>query len=134
MLDNLPGQDLNRRMVLLHGGRLCSFFFAPLGDPGSETRTQAESLYQHVVASFRFIPELPAPNRAAHRSRINEKPGFFLKSLASLRRCVNEPELRIRCSNSLWYAHSRFRGISTFRCRLVRPCRAHRRMCAPRNY
>lgn len=55
MLDNLPGQDLNRRVFFIQNGRLYSFFFAPIGDEGSDTRRQAEALYQQVLVSFRFL-------------------------------------------------------------------------------
>lgn len=48
MLDNLPGQDLNRRVALIHNGRLYSFFFTPLGEPG-------EAFYQGILDSFRFL-------------------------------------------------------------------------------
>ena len=55
MFDNLPGQDLNRRVIFIHNGRLYSLFFAPIGDEGSDTRQQAEMLYQQVMDSFRFL-------------------------------------------------------------------------------
>jgi len=55
LLDNLPGQDLNRRVAFLHGGTLYSLFIAPLGDEGSEVRQQAEMLYQLALESFRFL-------------------------------------------------------------------------------
>jgi len=55
LLDNLPGQDLNRRVAFLHDGTLYSLFIAPLGDEGSEVRQQAEMLYQLALESFRFL-------------------------------------------------------------------------------
>jgi hypothetical protein len=55
LFDNLPGQDLNRRVAFIHNGRLYSLFFVPLGDEGSEARRQAELLYQQVMGSFRFL-------------------------------------------------------------------------------
>ncbi|MCO6449230.1 MAG: hypothetical protein J5I90_00450 [Caldilineales bacterium] len=69
MLDNLPGQDLNRRVAFIQNGRLYSFMFAPLGDEGSATRPQAEALYQMTLDSFRFLDEtmpepLPRPEAA----------------------------------------------------------------------
>lgn len=61
LLDNLPGQDLNRRVVLIHNGRLYIFFFTPLGEPGP-ARAQMESFYQQTLDSFRFLEEtVPAP-------------------------------------------------------------------------
>lgn len=61
MLDQLPGQDLNRRVALLHNGRLYRFFFTPLGEPG-EARAAMEAFYQGVLDSFRFLDATtPAP-------------------------------------------------------------------------
>jgi len=54
VLDNLPGQDFNRRVLVIHDGRLYSFFFAPLGEAG-EASAAFEAFYQGVIASFRFI-------------------------------------------------------------------------------
>ncbi|HSR33168.1 MAG TPA: hypothetical protein VLY63_21595 [Anaerolineae bacterium] len=56
VLDNLPGQDLNRRVALVRDGRLYTLFLAPIGDEGSETRQQAEMLYRLVLDSLRFLP------------------------------------------------------------------------------
>jgi hypothetical protein len=53
MLDNLPGQDLHRRVAVLHNGRLYSFFFTPLGET-DEARTAFETFYQTILDSFRF--------------------------------------------------------------------------------
>jgi hypothetical protein len=58
VLDNLPGQDLNRRLVVIHGGRVYSFFFTPLGD-SDEARATMEAFYQQVVNSFRFRDREP---------------------------------------------------------------------------
>ncbi len=55
MIDNLPGQDLNRRLFVIHGEQLYSFFFAPIGDEGTVAREQAEALYNSVVESFHFL-------------------------------------------------------------------------------
>jgi uncharacterized protein YraI len=67
LLDNLPGQDLNRRVVLIHNGRLYIFFFTPLGEPGP-ARIQMETFYQQILDSFRFLDETvptPTPDPAA---------------------------------------------------------------------
>lgn len=62
LLDNLPGQDLNRRVAFLQNGRLYTLFLAPIGDEGSETRQQAEMLYRQVLDSFRFLkPAVSTP-------------------------------------------------------------------------
>ncbi len=56
VLDNLPGQDLNRRVVVIHHGRLYSFFFTPLGE-SDEARSAFETFYQTVLGSLRFVSE-----------------------------------------------------------------------------
>jgi len=56
VLDNLPGQDLNRRAAVLHDGQLYSFFFTPLGET-DEARAALETFYQGVLGSFRFLDE-----------------------------------------------------------------------------
>ncbi|MCB0095476.1 MAG: hypothetical protein KDE46_07120 [Caldilineaceae bacterium] len=68
MLDNLPGQDLNRRVVLVHNDRVYSFFFTPLGDEG-DARANMEAFYQDILDSFRFleavvVQPLPRPDAA----------------------------------------------------------------------
>ncbi|MCX6050325.1 MAG: hypothetical protein NT075_34955 [Chloroflexi bacterium] len=54
MLDNLTGQDFNRRVVAIHNGQLYSFFFTPLGETDA-TRAKLETFYQGVIDSFRFV-------------------------------------------------------------------------------
>jgi hypothetical protein len=48
LLDNLPGQDLNRRVVVVHNGLVYSIMFTPLSP-------EAEPFYQSVLASLRFL-------------------------------------------------------------------------------
>lgn len=64
MLDNLLGQDVYRRVVAIQNERLYSFFFSPIGEAGTATRDQAETLYQTVIDSFRFleVTATTAPN------------------------------------------------------------------------
>jgi len=54
VFDNLPGQDLNRRVVAVHNSRLYSFFFTPLGEK-AETQAAIEAFYLGVLGSFRFL-------------------------------------------------------------------------------
>ena len=54
VLDNLPGQDLNRRVVFLHSGRLYSLFFTPLGDT-EEAQAAMEVFYAGIMDTFRFL-------------------------------------------------------------------------------
>ena len=53
-LHNLPGQDLNRRIALIHNERLYSFFLTPLGETDA-ARTAAEAFFQGVLGSLRFL-------------------------------------------------------------------------------
>lgn len=48
LLDNLPGQDLNRRVVVKHNNLVYSLMFMPLSP-------EAEPIYQAVLDSLRFI-------------------------------------------------------------------------------
>lgn len=48
LLDNLPGQDLNRRVVVVHNGFVYSLMFMPLNP-------EAEPFYQSVLESLRFL-------------------------------------------------------------------------------
>jgi hypothetical protein len=48
VLDNLPGQDLNRRVVVVHDGFVYSIMFMPLSPEG-------EPLYQAILESLRFL-------------------------------------------------------------------------------
>jgi hypothetical protein len=57
VLDNLPGQDTNRQVVLVHGGRLYRLMFTPLGADYGEVGAQTGVLYATVVESLRFLPQ-----------------------------------------------------------------------------
>ncbi|MFN8469932.1 MAG: hypothetical protein U0X20_30535, partial [Caldilineaceae bacterium] len=48
LLDNLPGQDFNRRLVVMHNNMVYSLMFMPLSP-------EAEPLYQAVLDSLRFL-------------------------------------------------------------------------------
>ncbi len=48
LLDNLPGQDLNRRVIVLANGRLYHLFFTPLGE-------EMDAFYPAVIGSIRFL-------------------------------------------------------------------------------
>ena len=54
VLDNLPGQDLNRRVAIIHDGRLYSFFFTPLGESGA-ANAALETFYASILDSFHFL-------------------------------------------------------------------------------
>jgi hypothetical protein len=54
VLDNVPGQDLNRQLVVVHDGRLYKFTFVP-ADPGlGDLYIRMEELYSTVINSFEF--------------------------------------------------------------------------------
>lgn len=70
--------------MLIQKDRLYSFF-SPIGEAGTATRGQAESLYQTVLDSFRFLEETtptapnaggvatPAPSAHSGRSRCGDE-------------------------------------------------------------
>jgi hypothetical protein len=54
VLDNVPGQDLSRQVVAVHGGRLYHLTFTPADPAQSGAYEEMDKLYQTVVESFRF--------------------------------------------------------------------------------
>jgi hypothetical protein len=56
VLDNMPGQDLHRRVVVIHGDLLYWLFFAPVGADYGEVGTRTEALYETIVDSLHFLP------------------------------------------------------------------------------
>lgn len=61
VLDGVPGQDLNRRLLVVHAGRLYDLTFIPVGVDYGELSDRTEALYQTVVESFRFLPVTAEP-------------------------------------------------------------------------
>lgn len=62
VLDNLPGQDINRRVIAMHDGRLVDIMVARIGEEYGPVGEQAEALYQMITETFQFIgiePEAP---------------------------------------------------------------------------
>lgn len=55
VMDNLPGQDINRRVFALHEGRLIDIMIARFGPEYGDVGEQAEALYATITESFRFI-------------------------------------------------------------------------------
>lgn len=65
MLDNLPGQDTNRRLVAVHEGQVIDLMVARIGAEYGEVGAQAEGLYTMITDSLQFIPPaLDIPLRA----------------------------------------------------------------------
>lgn len=56
VLDNLPGQDIARQVVIAHNGQHYSLTFSPAGPAGTDAVQQMEQLYKTVVGSFLFTP------------------------------------------------------------------------------
>jgi len=62
VLDNLPGQDTNRRIIALHDGLVVDIMVARIGADYGSVGEQAEALYEMITNSFQFIgiePEAP---------------------------------------------------------------------------
>ena len=72
MLDNLPGQDTNRRIVAVHDDRVIDIVIDHVGENYGAAGEQAEAAYNMITSSFQFIgmdpvapllagPECPEP-------------------------------------------------------------------------
>jgi hypothetical protein len=57
VLDNLPGQDINRRVIFVHDDLLYSLMFSPVLDNGNQPYQRMETLYSQILDSFAFIPQ-----------------------------------------------------------------------------
>jgi hypothetical protein len=55
IIDNLPGQDINRRVIAVHNDLVIDFMVARIGADYGPVGEQAEALYQMVTDSFQFI-------------------------------------------------------------------------------
>ena len=55
VMDGLPGQEITRRVLFVHDGRLYTLDFAP-ADPASDAFARMETLYEAVLDSFRLLP------------------------------------------------------------------------------
>ena len=58
MLDNLPGQDTNRRLFTIHDDTVIDLMVARIGDDYGEVGVQAEALFEMITASLQFIPKI----------------------------------------------------------------------------
>lgn len=56
VLDNMPGQDINRRVIVVHNDRLYDLTFLPIGPDYGDVGQRTEELYQLVMDSFTFLP------------------------------------------------------------------------------
>lgn len=55
-LDGVPGQDLGRVLMAVHGDRLYRLTFVPADPSQSEVYAQMETLFAQVLNTFRFLP------------------------------------------------------------------------------
>lgn len=53
VLDNVPGQDINRRVIFTHDDQLYDIYFSPI-DPADTTAIDA--FVESILRSFTFIP------------------------------------------------------------------------------
>lgn len=54
LLDGIPGQDLNRQLVVVHNGMLYHLFFSPFDPSLGETHARMEELFELVTDSLVF--------------------------------------------------------------------------------
>ena len=57
VLDNVPGQDMNRLVIVVHNDRLYKLTFAPVGEEYGEVYARTEDLYATIIGSFGFLPQ-----------------------------------------------------------------------------
>ena len=57
VLDNLPGQEINRQVILVHGERLYNLSFIPADKNLGERYEAMEAFYTAVIESLSFLPE-----------------------------------------------------------------------------
>lgn len=67
VIGKMAGQDLNRRVIAVHDGRVYTLIFIPDDAEQQPANAEMETLYQAVMASFAFIPPtqpmgIPSPD------------------------------------------------------------------------
>lgn len=86
MLDSLPGQDTNRRVVGVHDDRIIDIIVSRIGEDYGEVGEAAEALYAMITGSLQFIksdpeakliagPECPEP--LANTMIYTNEPGGY---------------------------------------------------------
>ena len=55
VLDNLPGQEISRRVFIVSDDRLYVLTFTPATPDSGQAYTRMETLYQTVIDSWRFV-------------------------------------------------------------------------------
>ena len=56
VIGKMAGQDLNRRVIAVHDGRVYTLVFIPDDLEQQPANTEMEALYQAVMASFAYVP------------------------------------------------------------------------------
>ncbi len=59
-IDNLPGQDVNRRLFAVHEGLVYDLTFVPFDETRPDAMAEAELLYETIIESFHFMPATDA--------------------------------------------------------------------------
>jgi len=88
VLDTLPGQDTNRRVIAIHNDRVVDIMIARIGEEYGAVGQQAEALFNTITESFTFIaldaeaelvakPECPEEAEGL-RQYTNPEDGFCL--------------------------------------------------------
>lgn len=104
MLDNLPGQDTNRRVVAVYDRMVYDLVFHGTGPNYGEVGEQAEALYQTVISSLQFMeiqlgtplvagPECPLARPDAFWYA-NETAGYCLLAPTAYTAVQLDPEAR----------------------------------------
>lgn len=59
VLDTLPGQDINRRVIAVHDDTVYDLMIARIGEEYGAVGEEAEALYEVITTSWQFIPMEP---------------------------------------------------------------------------
>ena len=54
VVDGLTGQDMNRRVFVVHDGKLFNMMFSP-SDPADANAASLQALYDAVIGTFAFL-------------------------------------------------------------------------------
>jgi hypothetical protein len=74
VLDHMPGQDINRQVIVVHDDRLYRLTFAPADEAVSDSYAQMESLYTMVIGSFNFLTSVSSAVTPTHVEEITPEP------------------------------------------------------------
>lgn len=92
MLDNLPGQDTNRRLVAVHDDTVIDLMVARIGADYGEIGEQAQALYEMISGSLRTIPVVAGASLHAGPECPEAEEGVVLYTNAEDGFCLLLPE------------------------------------------